>query len=90
MDKPHAAYDMHTDDFLLLLFHSPKRHTASITHIDNVGALLRFVEQTSQIHPSMFMVVVKKLLRQSTAYVLAATCVISLVTGSRSMPKCES
>ncbi len=56
MDKPHAACDMHTDDFLLLLFHSPKRHTASITHIDNVGALLRFVEQTSQIHPSMFMV----------------------------------
>jgi len=84
---------MHTDGFLLLLFHSPKLHTANITHIDNAGALLRFVEQTSQIHPSMFMVGttnVKKLLRQSTAYVLAATCVISLVTGSRSMPKCES
>ena len=41
---------------MLLLFHSPKLHTANIAHVDNLGALLRFVEQTSQVHPSMFII----------------------------------
>ncbi len=86
MDSPHAACDVLTDGILLLLFHTPKLHTANITHIDNAGALSSccalWSRQARCTQPWSWQapLKVKKLLRQSTAYVLAATCV----------PKCES